>query len=107
MLLEPGYVLEDESNDRAEQLRENGRVFYDERYRGHFDNLIGCTGDWVRAIGEDPLNKRFGEDCARLTRDCLLDSEGALKWKPELWMDVRKVILPSLIENVGCISSLD
>ena len=51
-------------------------------------------------MGDDPLNKRFGEDWARLTKDLLFDSEGSLKWKPELWMDVRKVILPSMIDQV-------
>lgn len=52
-------------------------------------------------MGDDPLNKRFGDDWARLTKDLLFDSEGSLKWKPELWMDIRKVILPSLIDQVG------
>jgi len=49
------------------------------------------------------LNKQFGEDWARLTRDLLFDSEGSLKFKPELWSDIRKVILPTLIEQVGYI----
>lgn len=35
------------------------------------------------AMGEDPLNKRFGEDWARLTKDLLFDSKGSLKFKPE------------------------
>ena len=99
-MLEPGYVLEPDCNDRANKLREDGRRFYDDKYKGHFDNLINRTGDWFRAMGDDPLNKRFGEDWARLTHDLLFDSEGSLKWKPELWMDIRKVILPSLIDRV-------
>jgi len=51
----------------------------------------------------DPLNKRFGEDWARLTHDLLFDSEGSLKFKFDLWNDVRKVILPTLVEEVGYI----
>jgi hypothetical protein len=51
-------------------------------------------------MGEDSLNKRFGDDWARLTRDLLFDSEGSLKFKPELWMDIRKVILPSIVDRV-------
>ena len=46
-------------------------------------------------------SRRFGEDWARLTRDLLFDSEGSLKFKPELWLDIRKVILPSIIDQVG------
>ena len=54
-------------------------------------------------MGEDPLNKRFGEDWARLTKDLLFDSEGSLKFKPHLWDDIRKVILPTVISRVGYI----
>jgi len=54
-------------------------------------------------MGEDPLNKRFGEDWARLTKDLLFDSEGSLKFKPQLWDDIRRVILPTVIGQVGCV----
>ncbi|KAH9943958.1 hypothetical protein B0H21DRAFT_779540 [Amylocystis lapponica] len=101
VLLDAGYVLEPQCNDEANNLRESGRRFYDDKYKGHFDNLFTSTGDWFRAFGDDPLNKRFGEDWARLTKDLLFDSEGSLKFKPELWMDIRKVILPSIIDRVG------
>ncbi len=94
-------MLEPQCNDQANRLREEGRRFYDDKYKGHFDNLITRTGDWFRAMGDDPLNKRVGEDWARLTHDLLFDSDGSLKWKPELWMDIRKVILPSIIERVS------
>ena len=103
VLLEPGYVLEPDCNNQANALREDGRRFYDDKYRGHFDNLINCTKDWFKAMGDDPLNKRFGDDIARLTRDLLFDGDGNLKFKPELWMDIRKVILPSIIKQVGYI----
>jgi len=54
-------------------------------------------------MGEDPLNARFGEDWARLTKDLLFDSEGSLKFKTHLWDDIRKVILPTIISQVGYI----
>ncbi|KAI0777372.1 hypothetical protein BD413DRAFT_467001 [Trametes elegans] len=103
VLLEPGFVLEPQCNNEANALRENGRRFYDEKYKGHFDNLFNAAIEWFRALGEDPLNKRFGEDWARLTKDLLFDSEGSLKFKPDLWLDIRKVILPSIIDQVGYI----
>ncbi|KAI0954376.1 hypothetical protein AcV7_007628 [Taiwanofungus camphoratus] len=103
VLLDTGYVLEPQCNDEANKLRESGRRFYDEKYTDHFDNLFGSMKEWFRALGDDPLNKRFGEDWARLTKDLLFDSEGSLKFKPELWMDIRKVILPSIIDRVGYI----
>ncbi|KAH7919183.1 hypothetical protein BV22DRAFT_1108163 [Leucogyrophana mollusca] len=101
ILLEAGYVLEDDCNREGNEIRESGRTFWDDKYKSHFDNLFKATGDWFSAMGEDPLNKRFGEDWARLTRDLLFDSEGSLKFKPDLWGDIRKVILPALVDKVG------
>jgi hypothetical protein len=101
VLLQPGYVLEPQCNTEGREIRENGRSFYDEKYRDHFDNLFRTVGDWFKEMGEDPLNKRFGEDWARLTKDLLFDSEGSLKFKPHLWGDIRKVILPTIVSQVG------
>ncbi|KAF8481546.1 hypothetical protein DFH94DRAFT_731269 [Russula ochroleuca] len=101
LLLEPGYVLEPLCNSEGGRIRESGRHFYSEKYKAHFDRLFDSIGTWFSAMGEDSLNKRFGDDWARLTRDLLFDSEGSLKFKPELWMDIRKVILPSIVDRVG------
>lgn len=103
VLLQPGYVLEPQCNTEGREIRENGRSFYDDKYRDHFDNLFHSIGDWFKQMGEDPLNKRFGEDWARLTKDILFDSEGSLKFKPHLWADIRKVILPTIVSQVGYI----
>ncbi|KAF8890527.1 hypothetical protein CPB84DRAFT_1816344 [Gymnopilus junonius] len=103
VLLEPGYVLESDCNNHANRLKELGREFYDEKYKEEFDNLFNSIGRWFKAMGDDPLNKQFGEDWARLTRDLLFDSEGSLKFKPDLWNDIRKTIVPTLIEQVGYI----
>ncbi|KAH7884057.1 hypothetical protein F5I97DRAFT_2046740 [Phlebopus sp. FC_14] len=103
VLLEAGYVLEDDCTREGNGIRESGRFFWDEKYRAHFDNLFNSIGSWFSAMGDDPLNRRFGEDWARLTRDLLFDAEGSLKFKPELWSDIRKVIVPTLVDKVGYI----
>ncbi len=58
-LLEPGYILDDQANERARALRENGRQFYDDKYQSHFDNLTGSVQAWFGAIADDPLNKQY------------------------------------------------
>jgi hypothetical protein len=103
ILLDAGFVIEPDSNNQGNALRESGRKFYDDKYKSHFDDLFSTVGNWFKAMGEDPLNKRFGEDWARLTRDLLFDSEGSLKFKADLWSDIRKVILPTLVDKVGYI----
>lgn len=102
-LLEPGYVLNDECGREGNRLRDSGRQFYDGKYKDHFDGVFNAIGDFFTAMGNDPLNARFGQDWARLTRDLLFDSEGNMQFKPELWNDIRKVILPSAIDRVGYI----
>lgn len=67
--------------------------------------LLPCYFEYLHTPAnpplQDPLNARFGQDLARLSRDLLFDSDGKLAYKPELWNDIRKVILPTLIEKVG------
>lgn len=99
--MEPGYILDDQANDRGNQLRESGRQYYDEKYNQHFNNLWNSFADWGNAWTQDPLNRRFGQDWQRLAKDLLFDSEGSLKYKPELWRDIRKVVVPGLVANIG------
>jgi hypothetical protein len=37
-LLEPGFILEPACNNEAHALCESGCPFYDDKYKGHFDN---------------------------------------------------------------------
>jgi hypothetical protein len=101
VLLEAGFVLEDNCNREGHEILHSGRHFLDQKYKEHFDNLFDAIGKWFSAMGEDPLNKRFGEDWARLTHDLLFDSEGSLKFKADLWSDIRNVILPTMVKQVG------
>ena len=55
VLLDPGFVLDPACNDEGNRLRETGKHFYDDKYRGHFDNLFNSVSDWFMAMGEDPV----------------------------------------------------
>ena len=63
--------------------------------------VLYAVRDWFGAIAQDPVNKMFGSSCSQLVRDLLMDSEGDIKYKPDLWMDIRKVILPNIISEVN------
>ncbi|KAJ6577803.1 hypothetical protein B0H19DRAFT_569045 [Mycena capillaripes] len=103
VLLQAGYVTEPACNTRGRELRDSGRGFYRDKYRSHFDAVANATEGWFRSMADDPLNKTFAEDWARLTRDLLFDAEGNLQFKKDLWQDVRRVILPTLVDKVGYI----
>ncbi|KAF9035150.1 hypothetical protein BJ165DRAFT_1510493 [Panaeolus papilionaceus] len=92
----------------SSQMASNNTNVYDDRFSLNQDILEpDCDnhGNRLRELGREfyDINKQFGEDWARLTKDLLFDQEGSLKFKPELWNDIRKVILPTLIEQVGYI----
>ncbi|KAJ7232032.1 hypothetical protein B0H12DRAFT_1204987 [Mycena haematopus] len=89
VLLQAGYVTEPACGTRARELRDEGRAFYDEKYKGHFDAVIDAASAWFKF--------------ARFTRDFLFDGEGNLQFKKNLWEDVRGVILPTLVDKVGYI----
>ncbi|KAI1785937.1 hypothetical protein LXA43DRAFT_1113109 [Ganoderma leucocontextum] len=100
-LLQPGYILDDQCNERARQLSDIGREFYDGKYKGHFDNLFNSVKEWFGAWAEDPLNKQIGNNFMQLAKDTLFDAEGNLTFKPELWADFRQKIIPGFIDELG------
>ncbi|WWC71598.1 uncharacterized protein I206_105556 [Kwoniella pini CBS 10737] len=101
VLLEPGYILEDDSDREATQLKEDGKSFFTDKYKGHQERLFDELQVWFTAFNDDPLNRRLGEDIKRFTKDLLFNSEGNLTFKPKLWNDVRNVLLPTFIRQIG------
>ncbi|ORY35471.1 hypothetical protein BCR39DRAFT_460742 [Naematelia encephala] len=101
VLLEPGYILEDEATREGQELRDSGKGYFQDKYRGHWENFADQVQLWTTAMADDPLNKRLGDDVKRLTKDLLFNEEGNLTFKPKLWNDIRHIILPMVIKQVG------
>ncbi|OWT39064.1 hypothetical protein C362_03228 [Cryptococcus neoformans Bt1] len=101
VLLEPGYILDEDSDREARQLRESGRRFFQDKYKAHQELLFDELQVWLTAFGEDPLNVRLGDDIKRFCKDLLFNHEGNLTFKPKLWNDVRQVLLPMLLKQVS------
>ena len=64
VLLQKGYILENECEERESELRRRGRKLYDYKCKGHFDDLFNSVGDWSRAIGKDPVCSSSSERVA-------------------------------------------
>jgi len=103
VVAEPGYVMQDECDREGRRLRENGKGFFNERYRGHREAFTNSVQDFFQAYADDPLNVQLGEDFKRLFKGLALDGDGQLTIKPHLWNDIRTVIVPQLIQRVGYI----
>lgn len=93
--------MKPEFESEARQLHNQSRKFFDAKYKSHLDGLLDAIQTWFRAWSQDPMNNRLGEDTTRLTKDLLFDAEGDLAFKPHLLSDIRKVILPTLMEKIG------
>ena len=44
---------------------------------------------------------RIGSNFTQLAKDALFDAEGNLTFKPNLWADVRRKMIPGFIEELG------
>lgn len=104
VLLKTGYVLEPASTTAFDRWVDGGKVFYGEdgKYREHFNRLFDGAGEFVKGVGEDPGNTKFASNWAKLTRDLLFaeGEGGGLTFKKDLWTDIRKVVVPMLVEKV-------
>ncbi|KAK0555228.1 hypothetical protein OC861_000504 [Tilletia horrida] len=108
ILQEPGFIMKDEANTQAVQLRESGKKFFvaaegrdQGKYVPHKDELFKQIEIFFKGMAEDPLNVKFGEAWKRLVFDLFLSADGKPTWKPHLWSDIRDPILPQLLEQVG------
>lgn len=104
-LQEPGFIMKDEANTQARQLTESGKKFFvaaegsdKGKYAPHKDTLFKEVEIFFKGMGEDPLNKKFGEDWKQLTKDLFLGPDGKAQFKPQLWQDIRDPILPELLQ---------
>ena len=101
VLLEPGWILDEECETEGRQIRKDGQFFFTDKYKGHQEQLFDEIQLWFTALADDPLNQRLGDDVKRLTKDLLFDDEGSLTFKGRLWKDVKDVILPTVIQQIG------
>ncbi|KAF1990016.1 hypothetical protein K402DRAFT_451620 [Aulographum hederae CBS 113979] len=99
-LKEQGYILQDSSNQRWNELYDRGNYLLREKYRGHTDRVL----DEFKFIGNqfdaDPQNKAFGEAVNKLFLDLGNDENGKPTFKPHLLKDLSDVILPATFENI-------
>ncbi|KIJ22573.1 hypothetical protein M422DRAFT_276972 [Sphaerobolus stellatus SS14] len=87
VLLELGCIVEDQYNRDGIGLRKEDLKFYDDKYKAQFDEFF------------DAVISRLGSSYS----PSLFDVDGKLVWKPELWSDIRHVIILHNVDKVGYI----
>ena len=99
-LQQPGYVIEQASNDEGNRLYDQGRFLLRERYRDHTNRLLDEFKFIGQQFDEDPQNKVFGLAVQKLFLDLGNDENGKPTFKKHLVTDLTNVILPSFFESV-------
>lgn len=109
-LQEPGYIMKDDANTQARQLKESGKKFFkaaDGRSQGkyvpHKDALFREISYFAKSMNSDPLNRKLGDNVQQIVKDLFLNADGGLTFKPHLWSDIRDPILPELLSHVGLV----
>ncbi len=109
-LQEPGFIMKDEANTQARQLRDSGKKFFvaaegrsEGKYKPHADALFREIAYFGKSMHSDPLNRKLSANVQQITKDLFLNSEGGLTFKPHLWSDIRDPILPELLSHVGLV----
>ncbi|KAG7443718.1 uncharacterized protein BT62DRAFT_971879 [Guyanagaster necrorhizus] len=103
VLLKPGYILEPQSVTDGRKWTDSGKVFYgsDGKYTEHFDRLFNGAGTWLNGIGDDPINRKFAGGWTQFMKDLLFAEDGGLTFKGDLWGDIRRTVIPMLVEKLG------
>ncbi|KJZ74740.1 hypothetical protein HIM_05857 [Hirsutella minnesotensis 3608] len=103
LLLEQGYILEEESTKEWDRLYEHGRYLLRDKYRTHTDAVIGELKFIGDQFDQDPLNKEFGQAVQKLFNHLGNDERGKSVFKPHLLKDLGEVIIPAALRNVNYI----
>lgn len=101
-LLEPGFILSPQWDHTSDAIfKDEAKHFFDERYQSQRQRISDEAQYWLEGWKADPLNRQFVDGWSRLAKDLLFDQNGSLTWKSGLWRDIRTVILPEILEQVG------
>ncbi|CAK3807544.1 hypothetical protein DOTSEDRAFT_69547 [Lecanosticta acicola] len=99
-LQEQGYVLQDESNERWNQLYDRGNFLLRERYKDHTDRIVDELKFLADQFEQDPQNKAFADSMNKLFLDLGNDDDGKPTFKPHLVKDLTEVLIPAFFENI-------
>ncbi|QSZ31015.1 hypothetical protein DSL72_000576 [Monilinia vaccinii-corymbosi] len=99
-LKEQGYILDDNSTERWNELYDRGNFLLRDRYRPHTDRIVDEIKFLANEFDNDPQNKKFAETCQKLFNDLGNDENGKPKFKKHLVQDLVNVIIPAAFEGI-------
>lgn len=71
------------------------------KYKAHFDAVFDGSNEWLTGWEQNAENERLAQAFRRATTSLLFTSDGRITFKSDVWGDLRRVIIPALIDKVG------
>ncbi|KAL0093683.1 hypothetical protein F4703DRAFT_1730666 [Phycomyces blakesleeanus] len=96
----PGYVDSEQSTKDGEKLLRTGQKVTKGRYQHLFYDMLDESKEISRAMAEDPVALEINKRLRNIHKDLWLDSEGNPAFKPQLLTDMRKTLLPAILEQI-------
>ncbi|OAD78793.1 hypothetical protein PHYBLDRAFT_86476, partial [Phycomyces blakesleeanus NRRL 1555(-)] len=100
LLKDPGYVDSEQSTKDGEKLLRTGQKVTKGRYQHLFYDMLDESKEISRAMAEDPVALEINKRLRNIHKDLWLDSEGNPAFKPQLLTDMRKTLLPAILEQI-------
>jgi len=101
VLKETGYILEDDSTKKYNELEKRGREYANGRYKEHFDRLSDEFTRFFNEMTKDPQNVKFGDSVQKLLDNIGTDKNGNMKFKKHLLTDVTNVLFPAALKKIN------
>ncbi|KAI9646554.1 hypothetical protein NHQ30_004549 [Ciborinia camelliae] len=92
-LKKQGYIMEDDSTKRWNNLYDRGTFLFRDRYRSHTDRIVDEIKFLANEFDNDAQNKRFADTCQKLFNDL---GNGA--FKKHFLEDLINVIIPATLK---------
>lgn len=99
-LKEQGYIMDDDSTKRWNELYDRGNFLLRDRYRPHTDRIVDEIKFLANEFDNDPQNKKFAQTCQKLFNDLGNDENGKPTFKTHLVKDLVNVIIPATFEEI-------
>ncbi|KAI9027459.1 hypothetical protein CLU79DRAFT_716995 [Phycomyces nitens] len=100
LLKDPGYVDSEASTKDGEKLLRTGQKVTKGRYQNLFYDMLDESKEITQAMAEDPVALEINKRLRNIHKDLWLDGEGNPAFKPQLLTDMRKTLLPAILEQI-------
>jgi len=100
ILEHPELLNDDAAIEQGRRLIKRGRKLHDEKLYGHLAMINRELRDIVDSVEQDPATMRLRDSMKTLVSDLMLDASGNFVYKPEVFEQLKVIIVNSVVERL-------